>query len=204
MANQWDTLGRTFHTSCVREQIFLYIIFTGFHLGLNVMSCVVLSCCNTDLFDLQDARSANLALGLGPEERFFNKLEDDVSRIIQQEKRREQYSNSQGQEVNTSTEHEPVSRPVQIIKNTCTNLQYMNKPCTNFLLYFLEIIGSLSSVLLQTSHLPSEVSVSLLSKFRWKVYFCPDVLFLFFSSSLLGPSSRAAEVRAGEERPGNR
>ena len=140
MANQWDTLGRTFHTSCVREQIFLYIIFTGFHLGLNVMSCVVLSCCNTDLFDLQDARSANLALGLGPEERFFNKLEDDVSRIIQQEKRREQYSNSQGQEVNTSTEHEPVSRPVQIIKNTCTNLQYMNKPCTNDGFFFFYCI----------------------------------------------------------------
>ena len=58
---------------------------------------------------IQDTRAANPALGIGQEERFFNKLEDDVSRIIQREKRREQYSNSQGQEVNTSTEHEPVS-----------------------------------------------------------------------------------------------
>lgn len=66
--------------------------------------------CNADLIPIQDARAANLALGVGQEERFFNKLEDDVSRIIQQEKRREQYTNSQGQEVNTSTEHEPVSR----------------------------------------------------------------------------------------------
>lgn len=66
---------------------------------------------NTDLLPIQDARAASLALGVGQEERFFNKLEDDVIRIIQQEKRREQYANSQGQEVNTSTEHEPVSRP---------------------------------------------------------------------------------------------
>lgn len=58
---------------------------------------------------IQDGRVANPALGIGQEERFFNKLEDDVSQIIQREKRREQYSNSQGQEVNTSTEHEPVS-----------------------------------------------------------------------------------------------
>uniref|UniRef100_A0A3B4WIV7 G kinase anchoring protein 1 n=1 Tax=Seriola lalandi dorsalis TaxID=1841481 RepID=A0A3B4WIV7_SERLL len=50
----------------------------------------------------------------GSEERFFNKLEDDVSRIIQQEKRREQYANSQGQEVNTSTEHEPDPRAEQL------------------------------------------------------------------------------------------
>ncbi|KAG8011960.1 G kinase-anchoring protein 1 [Nibea albiflora] len=62
----------------------------------------------------QDARAANLALGVGQEERFFNKLEDDVSRIIQQEKRREQYTNSQGQEVNTSTEHEPDPRAEQL------------------------------------------------------------------------------------------
>ncbi|XP_073323384.1 G kinase-anchoring protein 1 isoform X2 [Pagrus major] len=62
----------------------------------------------------EDARSANLALGLGQDERFFNKLEDDVTRIIQQEKRREQYANSQGQEVNTSTEHEPDPRAEQL------------------------------------------------------------------------------------------
>lgn len=73
---------------------------------------VAYPCWNTDLIPIQDARAANLALGVGQEERFFNKLEDDVSRIIQQEKRREQYANSQGQEVNTSTEHEPVGRPV--------------------------------------------------------------------------------------------
>ncbi|XP_035494994.1 G kinase-anchoring protein 1 isoform X2 [Scophthalmus maximus] len=62
----------------------------------------------------EDARGANVALGIGQEERFFNKLEDDVSQIIQREKRREQYSNSQGQEVNTSTEHEPDPRAEQL------------------------------------------------------------------------------------------
>ena len=63
---------------------------------------------------IQDGRPANTELGVGQEERFFNKLEDDVSRIIQREKRREQYSNNQGQEVNTSTEHEPVSWQIEI------------------------------------------------------------------------------------------
>lgn len=62
----------------------------------------------------EDARAANPALGIGQEERFFNKLEDEVSRTIQREKRREQYSNSQGQEVNTSTEHEPDPRAEQL------------------------------------------------------------------------------------------
>ncbi|XP_051277608.1 G kinase-anchoring protein 1 isoform X2 [Dicentrarchus labrax] len=62
----------------------------------------------------EDAKAANLALGVGQEERFFNKLEDDVTRIVQQEKRREQYSNNQGQEVNTSTEHEPDPRAEQL------------------------------------------------------------------------------------------
>lgn len=77
------------------------------------MCNVAFPCCNTNNTDhipTQDARAANLALAVGQEERFFNKLEDDVSRIIQQEKRREQYTNSHGHEVNTSTEHEPVSR----------------------------------------------------------------------------------------------
>lgn len=60
---------------------------------------------------LQDARTANAPLAVGQEERFFNKLEDDVSRIIQQEKRREQYTNSHGHEVNTCTEPELVSSP---------------------------------------------------------------------------------------------
>lgn len=67
----------------------------------------------------QDARVANLALGVGQEERFFNKLEDDVTRIIQQEKRREQYTNSHGQEVTSTTEHEPVSRRTR----SCTQEQ---------------------------------------------------------------------------------
>uniref|UniRef100_A0A3P8RY30 G kinase anchoring protein 1 n=1 Tax=Amphiprion percula TaxID=161767 RepID=A0A3P8RY30_AMPPE len=70
----------------------------------------------------EDSRAANPVPGTGQEERFFNKLEDDVSRIIQREKRREQYANSQGQEVNTSTEHEPVkykevkARNAQLLK----------------------------------------------------------------------------------------
>nr|XP_040051488.1 G kinase-anchoring protein 1 isoform X1 [Gasterosteus aculeatus aculeatus] len=62
----------------------------------------------------EDARVANLALGVGQEERFFNKLEDDVTRIIQQEKRREQYTNSHGQEVTSTTEHEPDPRAEQL------------------------------------------------------------------------------------------
>ncbi|XP_034026347.1 G kinase-anchoring protein 1 isoform X2 [Thalassophryne amazonica] len=61
----------------------------------------------------EDTRVTNTALGLGQEERFFNKLEDDVCRIIQREKRREQYANSQG-DVNTSTEHEPDPRAEQL------------------------------------------------------------------------------------------
>ncbi|XP_029916989.1 G kinase-anchoring protein 1 isoform X1 [Myripristis murdjan] len=59
-------------------------------------------------------RVANLAVGTGQEERFFNKLEDDVSRIIQREKRREQYTSNQGQEVNTSTEHDLDPRAEQL------------------------------------------------------------------------------------------
>ncbi|TWW60515.1 G kinase-anchoring protein 1 isoform X1 [Takifugu rubripes] len=62
----------------------------------------------------EDTRAANLALGIGQEERFFNKLEDDVSRIIQQEKRREQYANDHGHEVSTSAEHERDPRAEQL------------------------------------------------------------------------------------------
>ncbi|XP_074525372.1 G kinase-anchoring protein 1 [Halichoeres trimaculatus] len=62
----------------------------------------------------QEKEDARAVLGVGQEERFFNKLEDDVSRIMQQEKRREQYATSQGQEVNTSTEHEPDPRAEQL------------------------------------------------------------------------------------------
>ncbi|XP_008334897.1 G kinase-anchoring protein 1 [Cynoglossus semilaevis] len=64
--------------------------------------------------DKEDDRAANQALEPNQDERFFNKLEDDVSRIIQQEKRREQFVNSQGQEVNTSTEHEQDPRAEQL------------------------------------------------------------------------------------------
>uniref|UniRef100_A0A3B1JQ48 G kinase anchoring protein 1 n=1 Tax=Astyanax mexicanus TaxID=7994 RepID=A0A3B1JQ48_ASTMX len=40
------------------------------------------------------------------DERFFNQLEDDVSKIVQRDKRRERYSSSAGHEVNTSSEQE--------------------------------------------------------------------------------------------------
>ncbi|XP_010875401.1 G kinase-anchoring protein 1 isoform X1 [Esox lucius] len=49
-----------------------------------------------------------------PEDRFFNKLEDDVSKIVQREKRREQFSNSAGLEVTTSTEHDSDPRTEQL------------------------------------------------------------------------------------------
>ncbi|XP_058491165.1 G kinase-anchoring protein 1 [Solea solea] len=62
----------------------------------------------------EDPKAANTALGTGQDEKFFNDLEDDISRIIQQEKRREQFTTSQGQEVNTSTEHEPDPRAEQL------------------------------------------------------------------------------------------
>lgn len=42
------------------------------------------------------------------DDKFFNRLEDDVSRIVQRDKRIEQYSNSAGHEVNTSSEQEQV------------------------------------------------------------------------------------------------
>uniref|UniRef100_A0A3B5L2Y1 G kinase anchoring protein 1 n=1 Tax=Xiphophorus couchianus TaxID=32473 RepID=A0A3B5L2Y1_9TELE len=65
---------------------------------------------------LQDfqAEGTNLAPGNRQEERFFNKVEDDMSRIIQREKRLEQFVSSPGQEVNTSTEHEPDPRAEQL------------------------------------------------------------------------------------------
>ncbi|XP_037114751.1 G kinase-anchoring protein 1 isoform X1 [Syngnathus acus] len=52
--------------------------------------------------------ASNTALGLGQEERFFNKLEDDLSRIVQQERRRKQYNGD------TSAEHEPDPRAEQL------------------------------------------------------------------------------------------
>ncbi|XP_027890716.1 G kinase-anchoring protein 1 isoform X1 [Xiphophorus couchianus] len=62
----------------------------------------------------EDTRGTNLAPGNRQEERFFNKVEDDMSRIIQREKRLEQFVSSPGQEVNTSTEHEPDPRAEQL------------------------------------------------------------------------------------------
>ncbi|XP_029018419.1 G kinase-anchoring protein 1 [Betta splendens] len=61
----------------------------------------------------EDTRVVNPALGIGQEERFFNRLEDDVTRIIQREKRREQFANCPGQEGNNSTD-EPDPRAEQL------------------------------------------------------------------------------------------
>ncbi len=44
------------------------------------------------------------------DDKFFNQLEDDVSQIVQRDKRREQFSNSTGHEVNTSSEQEQVRK----------------------------------------------------------------------------------------------
>lgn len=60
----------------------------------------------------EESRTANSAPAPRQEDRFFNKLEDDVSRILQQEKRREQFVSNQ--EVNTSTEFEPDPRAEQL------------------------------------------------------------------------------------------
>ncbi|XP_051949659.1 G kinase-anchoring protein 1-like [Xyrauchen texanus] len=48
------------------------------------------------------------------DDRFFNQLEDDVSRIVQHDKRREQYSNSVAHEVNASSEQELDVRTEQL------------------------------------------------------------------------------------------
>ena len=82
---------------------------------------------NTDLTPIQDGRVANVALRIGQEERFFNKLEDDVTRIVQQEKRREQYTNSHGQEV-VSIEHERVSRQAETHQQTIGHLSVCIMP----------------------------------------------------------------------------
>uniref|UniRef100_A0A3B4APD3 G kinase anchoring protein 1 n=1 Tax=Periophthalmus magnuspinnatus TaxID=409849 RepID=A0A3B4APD3_9GOBI len=62
----------------------------------------------------QESRTANNVTGPRPEERFFNKLEDDVTRIIQQERRRDQFTSNQEQEVTSPTEHEPDPRAEQL------------------------------------------------------------------------------------------
>ncbi|XP_048099223.1 G kinase-anchoring protein 1 isoform X2 [Alosa alosa] len=48
------------------------------------------------------------------DDKFFDKLENEVSRIVQRDKRREQFSNSAGQEVNTSSEYEQDVRTEQL------------------------------------------------------------------------------------------
>ncbi|TRY99449.1 hypothetical protein DNTS_022995 [Danionella cerebrum] len=47
-------------------------------------------------------------------DRFFNQLEDDVSKIVQRDKRREQYSSSAGHEASTSSEQEQDVRTEQL------------------------------------------------------------------------------------------
>ncbi|XP_043102296.1 G kinase-anchoring protein 1 [Puntigrus tetrazona] len=58
-----------------------------------------------------DREAVNPALR---DDKFFNQLEDDVSRIVQRDKRREQYSTSAGHEVNTSSEQEQDVRTEQL------------------------------------------------------------------------------------------
>lgn len=92
--------------------------------GVKVYCHVLVKTLN--LIPFQDARTSNIVLGVAQDERFFNKLEDDVSRIILQEKRREQYANSHSHEVNTSTEHELVRYLVKMdqILCLCSSLLY--------------------------------------------------------------------------------
>ncbi|XP_026781488.1 G kinase-anchoring protein 1 isoform X1 [Pangasianodon hypophthalmus] len=59
----------------------------------------------------EEPKPANTAVH---EKKFFNQLEDDVNRIVQRDKRREQYSCSAGQEVNTSSEQEQDVRTEQL------------------------------------------------------------------------------------------
>uniref|UniRef100_A0A3B4CHJ1 G kinase-anchoring protein 1 n=1 Tax=Pygocentrus nattereri TaxID=42514 RepID=A0A3B4CHJ1_PYGNA len=66
------------------------------------------------LKDFQQEGSMGKNLSSAREERFFNQLEDDVSRIVQRDKRREQYSSSAGHEVNTSSEQEQDVRTEQL------------------------------------------------------------------------------------------
>lgn len=61
--------------------------------------------------DREDSKPVNPPLR---DEKFFNRLEDDVSKIVQRDKRREQYSSSAGHEVNTSSEQEQDVRTEQL------------------------------------------------------------------------------------------
>ncbi|KPP67811.1 G kinase-anchoring protein 1-like, partial [Scleropages formosus] len=60
---------------------------------------------------LTDIRTIN---PLSHDSRFFDKLEDDVSKIVLREKRREQFSNSGSTEATTSVEYEPDVRAEQL------------------------------------------------------------------------------------------
>ncbi|XP_018614660.2 G kinase-anchoring protein 1 [Scleropages formosus] len=59
----------------------------------------------------EDIRTIN---PLSHDSRFFDKLEDDVSKIVLREKRREQFSNSGSTEATTSVEYEPDVRAEQL------------------------------------------------------------------------------------------
>ncbi|XP_062854688.1 G kinase-anchoring protein 1 isoform X2 [Trichomycterus rosablanca] len=61
--------------------------------------------------DREELKPAN---AVAHDKRFFNQLEDDVSRIMQKDKRKEQYSCSTGQEVSTSSEQEQDVRTEQL------------------------------------------------------------------------------------------
>ncbi|XP_055024388.1 G kinase-anchoring protein 1 isoform X2 [Misgurnus anguillicaudatus] len=61
--------------------------------------------------DREDSKLVNPPLR---DEKFFNRLEDDVSKIVQRDRRREQFSSSAGHEVNTSSEQEQDVRTEQL------------------------------------------------------------------------------------------
>ncbi|XP_062399608.1 G kinase-anchoring protein 1 isoform X2 [Sardina pilchardus] len=59
----------------------------------------------------EESKAVNLP---AHDDKFFDKLENEVSKIVQRDKRREQFSNSAGQEVNTSSEYEQDVRTEQL------------------------------------------------------------------------------------------
>ncbi|XP_061757387.1 G kinase-anchoring protein 1 isoform X2 [Nerophis ophidion] len=88
----------------------------------------------------QEKEEAPSALGLGQEERFFNKLTDDVTRIIQREKRREQYSG--GHEGDASAEHEPDPRAEQLkyeLEKKDKEIQELKKTITQWEVKYKEV-----------------------------------------------------------------
>uniref|UniRef100_A0A8C6MG08 G kinase anchoring protein 1 n=1 Tax=Nothobranchius furzeri TaxID=105023 RepID=A0A8C6MG08_NOTFU len=116
----------------------------------------------------EDPGVANVALGTGQEERFFNKLEDDVSRIIQREKRREQYVNSQGQEINTSTEHEPDPRAEQLkyeLEKKDQEIHQLKKTISQWEVKYKEVKARNSQLLKMLQQGESEWSFGFVSSF---------------------------------------